>query len=61
MNWLPVATVGKFTRITQKVIAHERFDHYLPTALCQTRAHIAALEGVPDGADLETIALERAA
>ena len=56
-----VPTVEEFARITRKVIAHEGFDDYLPTALYPNRAHIAALEGVPARADLETIALEWAA
>jgi len=56
-----VATVEEFARITQNVIAQEGFDDYLPTALYPTRAHIAALEGVPQSADVEAIALEWAA
>lgn len=53
-----MTTVEEFARITQNVIAEEGFDDYLPTALYPARAHIAALEGVPAGADVEAIALD---
>ena len=42
-------------------IEHEGFDDYLPTVLYPNRAHIVALEGVPNGAGLESVALEWAA
>jgi len=52
-----MATVDEFARITKRVIARDGFDDYLPTALYPDRQHVVVLEGVPEGSDLESIAL----
>jgi hypothetical protein len=56
-----MATVDEFARITKKIIARDGFEDYLPTALYPGRRHIVVLEGVPEDAQLEPIALEWAA
>jgi hypothetical protein len=50
-------TVDEFARITRRVIARDGFEEYLPTALYPDRQHIVVLEGAPEGADVERIAL----
>jgi hypothetical protein len=54
-------TIDEFARITKTIIARDGFDDYLPTALYPGRRHLVVLEGVPEGSDLEPIALEWAA
>jgi hypothetical protein len=51
-------SIDDFARTTRKVIAEAGLDDYLPTVLYPIRAHIAALEGAPDGPDLEAIVLD---
>ena len=51
-------SIDDFARITQKIISQSGFNDYLPTVLYPIRAHIAALEGAPDGPDLEAIVLD---
>jgi hypothetical protein len=54
-------TIDEFARITKKIIARDGIEDYLPTALYPSRRHIVVLEGVPENADLEPIALNWAA
>jgi hypothetical protein len=54
-------TVDEFAKITRRVIATDGFDDYLPTALYPSRNHVVVLEGVPEGSDLEPIAVAWAA
>ena len=56
-----MATIDEFAKITRRVIAKDGLDEYLPTALYPARNHVVALEGVPDGLDLEVIVTEWAA
>ena len=50
-------TLNEFAEITRRVIARDGFDGYLPTAYFPARRHVAVLEGVPEGADTEKVAL----
>jgi hypothetical protein len=54
-------TIDEFARITRNVIARDGFDDYLPTALYPARTQVVVLEGVPEGVDVERIALDWAA
>ena len=56
-----MATIDEFAKITRRVIAKDGLDEYLPTALYPARNHVVALQGVPDGLDLELIVTEWAA
>ena len=47
-----------FAEMTQRVIADDGFDAYLPTACYPERRVIRMLEGAPDTVDLESVALE---
>ena len=53
-----MATVDEFANITKKVIARDGFEGHLPTALYPGRKDVLALEGVPEGADLEAIVMK---
>jgi len=56
-----MTTVDEFARITKRVIARDGFEDYLPTALYPVRNTVVVLEGVPEGSDLESIAVRWAA
>jgi hypothetical protein len=47
-------TTDAFISMTQRVIAKDGFEDYLPTLVLPARRHIMALEGVPAGVDIET-------
>ncbi len=49
-------TTDDFIAMTRRVIAKDGFDGYLPTLVLPARRHIAALEGVPPGVDVEAAA-----
>lgn len=48
-----------FAEITQRVIARDGFDRYLPTLCLPERQHLAVLEGVPEEkqSEIRTIAI----
>jgi len=48
-------TLDNFVGITQRVIARDGFEGYLPTALYPARKHVVVLEDVPEGADMEAV------
>ena len=56
-----MVTVDEFASITRRIIARDGIDNYLPTALYPARKHVVALQGVPEGANLERISTEWAA
>jgi hypothetical protein len=47
-----------FAAMTQRVIADDGFDTYLPTACYPERRVLRVLEGAPNSVDLERIALD---
>lgn len=47
-----------FVGITRRIIARDGFENYLPTAYFSGRRHIVVLEGVPDKANIEDVALK---
>ncbi len=53
--------INDFAEMTQEVIASDGFEGYLPTLILPQRMVISALEGIPDGVDVEQAALEWAA
>lgn len=46
-------TTDDFIAMTQRVIAKDGFDDYLPTLILPTHSKILALQGVPDDVDIE--------
>ena len=57
MNALAPTSLDAFARITQRVIARDGFEGYLPTALYPARRHILVLEGVPADVNIEAVSL----
>jgi len=51
-------TVDDFAKVTQKVIARDSFDGFLPTACFSQRNHLAVLEGVPADADIQSVTVK---
>ena len=51
------ASLDNFIAMTLRIIAKDGFEGYLPTLVLPARRHIAVLEGIPDGVDVETAAL----
>lgn len=51
-------TLDEFAKLTQRIIARDGFDGYLPTACFPERREIAVLEGVPTDANVEGAALQ---
>jgi len=53
-----MASLETFATITRNVVADGEFVEFLPTVLYPERRQLAALEGIPAGADTESIAVE---
>jgi hypothetical protein len=53
--------IAEFAQITQRVIAKDGFDGYLPTLALPARREINTLSGVPADVDVEQAATEWAA
>jgi hypothetical protein len=53
--------IEQFAAITQRVIASDGFDEFLPTACYPARREVAALEGLPPGIEAEPAVLKWAA
>jgi hypothetical protein len=51
-------TIEMFAEITLSIIARDGFDGFLPTACNPARRHVAVLQGVPAGVDVERAALD---
>ncbi|MCX5654269.1 MAG: hypothetical protein NTY65_06450 [Planctomycetota bacterium] len=51
-------TVDDFAKVTQKVIAKDGFDRFLPIACFSRRNHLAVLEGVPANADIQSVTVK---
>jgi len=49
-------SLNEFIAITQRVVARDGFDDYMPTLVLPARRHIMALEGIPDTVDTEAVA-----
>ena len=47
-----------FAAMTQRLIADDGFDEYLPTACYPERRVLRVLEGVPERVDLESVTLD---
>ena len=52
----PSTSLNNFVAMTQRIIAKDGFDGYLPTLVLPARRHVAVLEGVPDHVDVEAAA-----
>ena len=50
------ASLNIFVVMTQRVIAKDGFDGYLPTFVLPARRHVAVLEGVPEHVDVAVAA-----
>jgi len=54
-------TLDEFSETTQRIIALEGLDHYLPTACYPVRKHVKVLTGLTPNIDPEKAVLEWAA
>ena len=54
-------TIKQFAAMTQRVIASDGFDRFLPTACYPARREVAALEGLPPDIEPEPAVLKWAA
>ena len=50
-------TLVEFAEITKRIIARDGFSAYIPTAVYPDRNEVVVLESVPDGDDLEAVAV----
>ena len=51
-------TIDDFVAMTRRIIAKDGFDNYLPTIVVPGRRHIAVLDAIPSGVEIETAAKE---
>lgn len=54
-------TPDQFAQMTQRIVARDGFDGYLPTACYPVRREVAVLEGMPNGVNVEAEAVAWAA
>ena len=49
-------TVDDFVDVTQRVIARDGFEDYIPALVLPQRSHVIVLEGIPSGVNVDTAA-----